>query len=407
MAFAKPVWVPGQEKKIGFVLFLATLSGLSPFAMAIVVPSLPGLAHIFQLEYDSLQYAVSAYLLGIGLSQPVHGFLCDRYGRRPVLLFSLLLFVLASLGCVIVENWFLLVTMRFMQAIGVGVGTVTSRAIVTDVSSRQHAAQTLSYIAMAMGIGPIIAPVLGGYLDVTFGWQSSFLFSGVVGAVVLLFAWARLAETRPDAVRVTGGSFGQVLRQYLGLLRSPVFMGYTLVFGFCQGTFFAFLPVAPQVFETRFRIGAELFGVYWGILSFSYMLGAFFSGRLMRTFDLDATLFAGCSGLFVSTLILFLAALYGSVTFMVLLSTITVGMFFSGIASPLALTGSVSHNPEMAGAASGLSSSLGMGVGALFSILTGHLFDGTEGPMIRLMGMAVTGVMMALFMSRNRGAKAG
>ena len=143
---------------------MGVASSLSAFGMASVVPALPTLSRALETDYASLQFVVSAYLLGLGLFQPIQGLLCDRFGRRPVFLAGFALFGIASLFASLVSNVSMLVLARFLQAMGVSVATVVSRAIVRDSFEPGPAAIALSFITAVMGVAPVLAPLVGGVI---------------------------------------------------------------------------------------------------------------------------------------------------------------------------------------------------------------------------------------------------
>ena len=151
-----------SRSRWGLIALLGVASGLSAFGMASVVPTLPTLSRALGADFGSLQFVVSAYLLGLGLFQPIQGLLCDRFGRRPVMLMGFSLFAAASLLASVASGLASLVLARFLQAMGVSVATVVSRAIVRDTFEPGPAAIALSFITAVMGVAPVIAPVIGG-----------------------------------------------------------------------------------------------------------------------------------------------------------------------------------------------------------------------------------------------------
>lgn len=380
------------------VLLLGLASALSPFGMVVVVPTLAAFGRLYDIDYGQAQFLISAYLFGLGITQPFTGWLCDRLGRRPVMLGGFAVFVLASMACAVVREFDALILMRFAQAAGVSVGTIASRAIVRDTHDEAGTAQTMAVIAVAMGIAPVLGPVVGGLVSDAFGPQAVFLASAALGIIVWLRILAGLPETRPADLGRAGG-WRYLLRDYRALLGSRVFMGYTLMFGTVQGGFFVFLAVGAAVFENDLGVDQRGFGLIWGLLAIAYVIGAAIAARLTprvghhRMLQYGLILTAGSS---VGILALELIAGIGLVSLTALLALMTSA---SGLVIPGSMAGAVSYRPDIAGTSSGLSSALGLVLSGAFTILSGSLYDGrflVVASLIALAGVltAMTGLMV-------------
>ncbi|MDJ0927721.1 MAG: multidrug effflux MFS transporter [Gammaproteobacteria bacterium] len=380
------------------VLLLGLASALSPFGMVVVVPTLAEFGRLYQIDYVDVQFLISAYLFGLGVAQPFAGWLCDRLGRRPVMLGGFAVFVLASLACALVREFDTLILMRLLQAAGVSVGTIASRAIVRDTHDEAGTAQTMAVIAAAMGIAPVLGPVAGGLISDAFGPQAVFIASATLGVLVWLRILARLPETRPAGL-VGAGGWSHFLRDYRALLGSRVFMGYTLMFGTVQGGFFVFLAVGAAVFENDLGVDQRGFGLIWGLLAIAYVIGAAIASRLTprvghhRMLQYGLILTASSS---LGILALELAAGISLASLTVLLALLTSA---SGLVIPGSMAGAVSYRPDIAGTSSGLSSALGLVLSGAFTILSGSLYDGrflVVASLIALAGVltALTGLMV-------------
>ena len=167
------------------IALLALASGMSPFGMTMILPALPAISARFDADYALVQLVVSGYLLGVALAQPISGFLCDRFGRRPVIIAGFGIFVFASIGCALATSLPQLVAFRFLQAVGGSAGPVASRAIVRDTYSAEMGARALSWITVGLGVAPILGPMVGGWLLPVAGLRAVFLLSASVGAILL------------------------------------------------------------------------------------------------------------------------------------------------------------------------------------------------------------------------------
>jgi DHA1 family bicyclomycin/chloramphenicol resistance-like MFS transporter len=377
------------------LLLLSLASGLSPFGMAVIVPVLALFARDLGTTETMAALLVSSYLLGLTLAQPIHGALCDRFGRRPVLLGGFSLFIAASLACAFAPTIWVLLVGRFLQAVGVSVGTVATRAVVRDTRTGSEGAAALAWISAFMGVAPVIAPMVGGGLAARFGWQSIFLLSAAMGLLVLLWMLWRLPETRPHSAAVNFG-LGQTLRNYAQLLRHRAFIGYTLIFGFANGAFFAFLATGAAIFERDLDLGPERFGLIWGALSVAYIGGAALGGVLIKRVGLGRTLRWGILAAVLAAVAMPGVIAAQGVTLVTLLWPLAILMACNGILGPQGLAGAVSDQPAMAGTAAGLSSSLGLLLGAVLASLAGVLYRGEALTAILLMSAATVLMVPAL-----------
>jgi DHA1 family bicyclomycin/chloramphenicol resistance-like MFS transporter len=357
--------------------------------MVVVVPTLGALARDFGISFAEVQFLISAYLFGLGASQPFSGLLCDRLGRRPVLLGGFVVFVLASIGCALAASMPVLILLRFLQAVGVSVGTVASRAIVRDTHDEAGTARALATIAAAMGIAPVIAPVIGGLVVEFAGPQAVFLVSAALGALTWLCVLGRLDETRPPGVREASRN-APLAGDYRQLLGSRVFMGYSLMFGFVQGGFFCFLAVGAAVFEADLGMGPREFGLVWGVMAIAYVAGAALANPLTARLGMRRVIYLGLGLTLCSGWGTYAAVASFGVHFYSLVPMLALLTSASGLVIPGSMAGAVSYRPEIAGTSSGLSSALGLGLSGAFSIVAGVLYVGDFTPVALLMGIAAT-----------------
>ena len=367
------------------IFTLILLAGISALSMNIFLPSLPSMTAHFDTEYSVMQLSVAVYLGVNAVLQILVGPISDKLGRRPVILGGMVLFLLATLGCIYATNVTLFLTFRMMQA-AVVVAMVLSRAVVRDMVPADEAASMIGYVTMGMTIVPMLGPVFGGLLDQAFGWQASFWMLFAVGLLILALTWADLGETKQSS----GLSLAQQFREYPELLTSPRFWGYSLASGLSSGAFFAYLGGAPFVATNIYGLSPALMGLYFGAPAVGYFIGNYLSGRYSVRFGINRMVVAGCAiaaaGIGVLILIVFTNAgsaelFFGMMTF--------VGLG-NGLTIPNATSGALSVRPHLAGTASGLSGSIMIGGGAGLSALAGALLVPGSGPLPLLWIMFAT-----------------
>ncbi|WP_299349917.1 multidrug effflux MFS transporter [uncultured Shimia sp.] len=367
---------------------LILLAGLSALSMNIFLPSLPGMATYFQTDYRILQLSVGVYLGVNAVLQILIGPISDKVGRRPVVIWGLILFLLATLGCLFAHNATVFLIFRMSQA-AIVTAMVLSRAIVRDVVPTDQAASMIGYVTMGMTVVPMLGPVLGGVLEAQFGWHANFWMLFALGLAILALCWADLGETR----RASGLSLGQQFREYPELIRSPRFWGYSMASALSSGAFFAYLGGAPFVGTVLYGLNPAMLGLYFGAPAVGYFLGNFLSGLLSARIGVNRMVEWGClinvAG--VGTSMLLFVAGYGSAeVFFGFMTFVGLG---NGMTIPNATAGALSVRPHLAGTASGLSGAIMIGGGAGLSMLAGAVLTRESGAMPLLWIMLITGVL--------------
>jgi DHA1 family bicyclomycin/chloramphenicol resistance-like MFS transporter len=396
--FAPPASQTFDRRTPPRILTLVVLAGIGALNMNVILPSLPSLAAHFEADYALVSLAVSAYLGVTAALQVVLGPLSDRFGRRPVVLWSLAVFLLATIGCILAPTIGVFLFFRLLGA-AVATGLVLSRAIVRDMVPPNEAASMIGYVTMGMALMPMVGPMIGGFLDEFFGWQSVLGFTLVVGLLAFWLIWSDLGETNGSP----SSSFAAQFRSYPELVRSRRFWGYSLTAAFASGAFFAFLGGGPWVAGEILGLSPAALGFYFGFIALGYVFGNFLSGRYAARFGLNPMMLAGglvATGGMAAAILLFALgfihplAFFGSILF--------VGLG-NGLLLPSANAGMVSVRPHLAGSASGLGGALMIGGGAALAAATGALLGPGTGawPLLAVMFLSSgLGILSTLYVIR-------
>ncbi|VVP58102.1 Bicyclomycin resistance protein [Pseudomonas fluorescens] len=261
------------------ILILGALSAFGPLAIDFYLPAFPAMALAFGTDEQHVQMTLAAYFLGLSIGQLAYGPVADRFGRRIPLLTGVGLFTAASLACAFAPNLEWLIGARFIQALGGCAGMVIARAVVSDKCDAVGSAKVFSQLMLVMGLAPILAPMLGGLLVNTTGWQSIFLvltfFSALVGLAVAL----GLPESMP--AHVPRQPLSGALRQYGRLLADPVFLGHALTGGLAIAGMFAYIAGSPFVFIKLYGVPPEHFGWLFGANAAGFILVAQVNARML------------------------------------------------------------------------------------------------------------------------------
>ncbi|WP_108881169.1 Bcr/CflA family efflux MFS transporter [Anderseniella sp. Alg231-50] len=349
---------------------LIAMAAIGPLAMNMFVPSMPGLQSTFQVSSGVVQMTLTVYLAGLATCQLVYGPLSDRYGRRPMLLAGLALFVSASIMCALSTSIEMLIVARGLQAVGGAAGMILSRAIVRDLFSREQSASVLGYITMAWVLAPMVAPVIGGILDQWFSFRAGFWVLAGIGSLVFLTAFARLRETnqslQPDASLIR-------TRLYATLLKNSSFLGYTATISFGSAVFFCYLAVAPFIMVTVRGYSAIDYGIWFMCSALGYMAGNFVSGRYSMRLGNDRMIRIGNMLTLAGAVLLLVFAVTGFTHPSTLFLPMALCAFGNGLTIPNGITAAISVDPKNIGSGAGLAGFIQIGLGALASQGVGHL----------------------------------
>ncbi len=390
---SEPAAPAGPERRASFPLLVAvTMTGT--LALHIFVPALADAAADLGTTPAAAQLTITLFLVGLAGGQLVYGPLSDRYGRRPVLIAGLGLYLAGLLLALLAPNITVLVIARVLQSLGACSTLVIGRAMVRDVSASTDAARRMALLTMAMTLTPALAPALGGLVDIWLGWRAVFgvlaLLVGVLGALVVF----TLPETNRHPVALPGPS--AMAAAYLRLLRIPVFRAY-LVAGACAGTsLYAFLAVAPFLLVDRLgrssgEVGLDclivVFGMVAGAVAANRLAGRVPIRRLARTGNLVCLAGAG------TLLAIDQSGLLGLVSLILPLIVYAVGV---GLVGPNAVAGLMNVDPRAAGAASSLYGFTQMTFGAVFTVAVGLWHQSSATPVAATLLGAATVAGIAL-----------
>lgn len=357
--------LPSPARTPLWLLALITLSGT--LAMHIFVPALPLAAKALGASAHATQLTLSTYIAGLAIGQLLYGPLSDRYGRRPVLIVGMLIYTAASLAAYFAPSIEVLIVARLLQALGGCSGLVLGRAIVRDGASGAEAARKLSLMNLMTMAGPGLSPLIGSALAETTGWRSIFVALTLLGLANLMLIHTLLRD-RPNG---HGNDMRQVARNYLALLRSRAFLGYTIGGGCATTALYAYIGAAPFIFVEQlhrptYEVGAYLAinvaGIWFGSLAASRAVSRMPTARIMILGNLIS---CSAAALFLA------AAVTGQLSVISAVVPMLAFSFGAGLASPAALTEALGVNPQAAGSASGLYGAAQMAIGAACTALAG------------------------------------
>lgn len=365
------------------IVLLIALTALAPVSLQIFIPALPAIQASFGTNPGVTQLVLSLSILANAIATLAYGPLSDRFGRRPVVLVGIVIFIIGSALSAFAPNVVLLIAARVVQSAGAAAGMVLARAIIRDLYDREQAASAIAYLTMAMVVAPMLAPTFGALLIDHFDWRAIFIVMTILGVILAWLVWKGLVETRPGT-----GSQSAWLGLLRGgglLLRQRTFIAYMLQSAFAISTFFAFISGAPYFMIDILGQSATEYGLLFMVVSGGFMVGNFTSARLSQRLGINRLIWSGNILALIGTAIALLAMVVSPWTPLSLFGPMTVTGFANGLSIANAQAGAVSVNPELAGTASGLAGFAQMLSAAVVSQAVGVLQNGTPYPMVGFM----------------------
>jgi len=384
-------------------VLLTLLVAMGPVSTDLYLPSLPGIAADLGASEALVQLTLGLFIAGFGVMMLVCGPLADRFGRRPVLLGGMAIYLLASIACALSPDiWFLLAA-RLVQAIGACAGPVVARAIVRDLYQPREAGRILGYMASAMALAPLVGPFIGGWLEVAAGWRASFWFLAGYGALLLIALWRRLPESRPAPSADAATS--RLLGTYLRILRDRTFVGFMVCTALAFGALFTWISNSAFVVIDHFGVAPQHFGFAFGVVIAGYVLGAWSGSRAGMRLGLERATAIGVGLAALAGIGLAVAGWgdLGGLQAIVGLSALS--FFGAGMAIPQGTAGALGPFPMLAGTASALLGFLQMMTGLLVNALSSAWYDGTPRPMVTLNAICALSALVAFWSLLRRKAE--
>jgi DHA1 family bicyclomycin/chloramphenicol resistance-like MFS transporter len=384
-----PAAPPEDAAAARLLLILSLLMAFGPMSTDMYLPALPAMATALHASDAQLQWTLSSFLVGFGLGQLVWGPIGDRFGRRIPVLAAVLLYLVATLGCVLAASVHQMIFWRCLQALAACAGPVLARAMVRDVYGRERAARALSLLMLVMGVAPLLAPSIGGQALLWFGWRAVFwtqMGFGVAALIGALFLRETLAPPMRASLKLPDVLFG-----YAGMLAHRRFLGAALAGAFFYAGCFAFLAGSPFAYVDYHHVPAELYGLLFAINIAGMMALNVVNRRLVMRLGPERLLLLGICISAAGGVVLAIAGRTGIGGLAGLVVPIFFYISMLGLVSANAMAVALSAFPHRAGSASALAGGLQFGFGAISSIILGLVNDGTPWPMTAI--MAVSGLL--------------
>jgi DHA1 family bicyclomycin/chloramphenicol resistance-like MFS transporter len=400
MAHSSKTTESEQQLSLPFLSLLSGLTALGQFATSVYLPSLPSIGREFSASVPMVQLTLIAYLLSFAVFQLIFGPLTDRFGRKPIMYIGIATFIVGSLLSYFAPSIIVLIFGRALQAIGGSATMVAGRAIVRDTHSGTALAQALAIITIVFSAAPGLAPPIGGFLEITFGWRSTFLASGALAAFLLVFVLSSLRETH--YARTTALNVGNILSLYAPLLRSGRFIGFVGAYAFSMGGLYVFFGGGPQLFIGDLHVSPAEYGIYPSFTVLGFIAGGIVTRKVVMRLGAPRLMVLGLLISLLGSALMLGFPLLGIVNRFVYNACMFVFVSGLGVVLTIAIAEALRDFPERAGAASAMVGFLQIMGASLGTILVGRLahIPFLAVP-IAMLVMSLCGLLFFLAMARN------
>lgn len=390
-----------KQKYIALILILGSLTALGPFSIDMYLPGFTAIATDLHTTVNKVSLSLSSYFIGISAGQLLYGPLLDRFGRKKPLYIGLVVYILASLGCALTTNIDAFILLRFVQAVGSCAATVASMAMVRDLFPAKDTPKVFSLLMLVVGLSPMLAPTIGGYVIAAFGWHIIFIILMVMGIGILLASRFGLPHTR-NADPTISLKPKPIITNFLNVFTQPQFYTYALSGGVAFSGLFTYVAGSPLLFMDIFKVSGELYGWIFAFMSVSFIGSSQLNSVLLRKYKSEQLVYFGLALQCVISIIFLVAAINNLLG---LYSTIVMLFLYLGclgLTNPNTAGLSLAPFSKNAGSASALLGALQLGLGAMASVLVGILVKDSMVPMVAIMaGSTVTALLILLIGRRN------
>lgn len=380
------------------ILILGLLAAFGPLSIDMYLPALPQIAKDFGAPLSSVQLSLASFFVGIALGQIFYGPFTDRFGRKLPLYIGLSLYGFASFLCATTSQVEGLIVFRFLQALGSCAGVVISRAIVRDMYRPHESAKIFSLIMLIMGVAPILAPVLGGFLTHVAGWRSIFWILTVLSFITIVAIALFLKETKGPDESV---KFSRTFHVYLEVLKDQTFLAFTIPLSFVYAGMFAYITGSPFVFIEHFKFTPGDYSILFGVNAFGLILFSQVNARLLRKFSPETMISKTLPVTAAAGFVLFLTGVF-HLPVWVICPVLFIFILTMGLIAPNAAACALTNQKKSAGSASALMGTIQFTISALCSSLVSKLHNGTVMPMMGVMfGCSLVAIVLFVFLRKK------
>jgi DHA1 family bicyclomycin/chloramphenicol resistance-like MFS transporter len=385
---------------IKLILILGSLTALGPFSIDMYLPGFAQIATDLNTTVASVAMTLSSYFIGISAGQLLYGPLLDRYGRKKPLFIGMLVYIAASLGCVFVRDIDTFIGLRFIQAVGSCAATVASVSMVRDLFPVKDIPKVFSLLMLVVGLSPMLAPTVGGYVTDWYGWHMVFVILMFIGIIIMLAAQFGLPDSyEPD----TSISLKPkpILKNFASVLKEPQFYTYAFTGAIAFSGLFTYVAASPIIFMDIYKVDPKMYGWIFAFMSLSFILSSQLNSVLLKWYRSEQLIY----GALLTQSVVAVVFLVLAINDMLGLYE-TIGMLFLflaclGISNPNTAGLTLAPFTNNAGSASALMGAIQLGLGALASFAVGVFVTASIYPMVVIMATSTIVALIVLLIGKR------
>ena len=372
------------KKYIQLILILGSLTALGPFSIDMYLPGFSAIGKDLNTSVANVSMSLSSYFVGISAGQLLYGPLLNRFGRKKPLFIGLLIYILASFGCIYVTNIDTFILFRFVQAIGSCAATVASVAMVRDLFPVKDIPKVFSLLMLVLGLSPMLAPTIGGYITEDFGWHIVFLILMCMGIAILIASHFGLPNSyKPD----TSISLKPkpIIANFLSVLKNPQFYTYAFTGSIAFSGLFTYVAASPIIFMDIYHVDAKTYGWIFAFMSVSFIGSSQVNSILLKKFSSEQMIFAALISQSVISIIFLVLSLNNLLGLYETIAMLFLFLACLGISNPNTAGLTMAPFAKNAGSASALMGAIQLGLGAIASFAVGIFVKDSVAPMVFIM----------------------
>lgn len=383
------------------ILILGSLTALSPFSIDMYLSAFPQMALAFKTDVAEISLTLSSYFIGLAFGQLFYGPIMDRFGRKKPLYIGLIIYILASISCASSNSVHSLMIFRFIQAAGGCAASVGAFAMVRDLFPPKETAKIFSMLILILGVSPLLAPTIGGYISIHFGWSLVFITLALIASIILAVVIFILPEShKEDHTHLLHPK--AIAQNYISILREPQFYTYATAGAVGFSGLFVYLAASPSIFMEFFGVSEKIYGWIFAIIATGIVGMSQINILLIKKFSNEKILFASLLALMIASFSFLLCTYMGWYNLYTTVGTMFIFLCCIGLSNPNSTALAMAPFGTKAGSAAAMLGFLQMAAGALASICVGFLKTQDLFPIAGLfVGTSVLALLIFVIGSRN------